>query len=334
MLYPWQQPQWQHMVSNVQHDTLAHGFLFSGPKGVGKETFADEFAQYLLCHQNVMGKDKPCGQCPSCLLIASGMHPDIKIIAPEGASETIQVDQIRELIHYLSLRPHHANHKVAILYAADRMNVNAANSLLKSLEEPPTASMLILTTCRPNSLLPTIKSRCQEVVFPIPDSEISRPWLATRLEKQDQSELYLSLAHGAPLAALELANSQAMEQRLQIYNDLSAIVEKHDEPVQVAGSWKKIDIAEVLYWVWSFITDMARLKVSQYPPQINNPDLSDRMRKLIKEIPLKNLVHYVSRVENAQRFVQGNMNQQLLLEELLINWSALKKAKPKEVMVR
>lgn len=330
-MYPWQQTQWQYLGERLQMDGLAHAYLLNGPKGIGKEEFAGDFASLLLCQNRDLSSFKACGKCHSCQLLVAGNHPDMKIVEPEGASQSIVVDRIREVIEYLSLKPHQGQHKIAIIRAADRMNVAAANSLLKSLEEPPSASMMFLSTCHPSRLLPTIRSRCQELNFPLPESDIARPWLASRLDKQEQAELFLSLANGSPLEALTFADGEMLEHRMSVFNDLGDLLENRSDAIKVASGWNKMDMATTMFWLWSFVADLSRLKVAEYPPLINNPDLSDSLRRLAQSIPLKNILSFQSRVENGNRFVAGNMNSQLMLEELLMHWSAIRKVNPREV---
>ncbi|MDH5546003.1 MAG: DNA polymerase III subunit delta' [Gammaproteobacteria bacterium] len=320
MIYPWLQTQWQQLVQTQRMGGLAHAYLFSGPAGIGKEDFAQASARFLLCQQNEAIEYPGCGHCPSCQLFDAKTHPDILIVEPIGASQTIQVDQIRSLIEYLSLKPHQAARKIAIIKAADRMNANAANSLLKSLEEPPPASMLILSTCHGSRLLPTIKSRCQQITFSVPDADISRPWLAARLEKEAQAELFLQLAQGAPLRAVELADVETMSQRTMIYDDLQALLAKKADVLAVVKRWTKLDTQIPLAWMRSFVFDMARLKVAEYPPAVNNPDFAQAFRQLCASMSLQSLLSYLAQVQNASRFAQGNMNRELLFEELLFNW--------------
>ena len=155
----------------VKSGRIAGAYLFSGIKGVGKETVAMYFARLILC-ENEDNVDLPCGTCGGCRKIANDNHPDLRIIRPDGAQ--IKIDQIRELqqeIHYL---PFDADRKVYILVNTERMNEEAANSLLKTLEEPPSVSTIVLLTENIESILPTIRSRCQNLPFyPMPQQELA-----------------------------------------------------------------------------------------------------------------------------------------------------------------
>ena len=149
----------RHFDQLVQSNKLPHALLFTGPAGVGKKLVAKYFVQKLFCSD----PQAPCEKCRHCQRIAKFEHPDLFWIDPE--SESIKIDQIRELKKDLSLVPFEASWKIAVLVDADRLNISASNALLKTLEEPPPSSLIILTTALPHFLLKTILSRCQKIYF-------------------------------------------------------------------------------------------------------------------------------------------------------------------------
>jgi DNA polymerase-3 subunit delta' len=140
--------------------TVAHAYLFSGDEGIGKRMTARALAAAVNCLER--GPEGGCGTCPSCRKVAAGSHPDVHLLAPDGAE--IKIDQIREVQSDLSLCPFEGAKKVLIVDGAETMNDASSNALLKTLEEPPGETVIILVTSRPQGLLPTIRSRCQEVV--------------------------------------------------------------------------------------------------------------------------------------------------------------------------
>ncbi len=152
----------------VEAERLPHALLFSGPEGVGKRTAALELAKALNC----AGGAAPdaCDACPSCRLVGCEAHPDILVVAPEGGSRSLKIAQVREVERHAVLSPYAGRRKVALVDAAEAMTQEAANAFLKTLEEPPGGAVLILISSAPMSLLPTIRSRCQEVRFgPLPE---------------------------------------------------------------------------------------------------------------------------------------------------------------------
>lgn len=160
---------------------LASTFLFVGPPGVGKRTFADALARTLLCLQNSAEQMNPCGECESCRLFLSGNHPDFQVVKKPDDKSTIPVElfigrddrRLREgLCHHLSLKPYLGGRKVAVIDDADHLNAEGANCLLKTLEEPPPKSVLILIGTSADRQLPTIRSRAQTVRFRPLDDEV------------------------------------------------------------------------------------------------------------------------------------------------------------------
>ena len=145
---------------HLAEETVAHAYLLAGPDGVGKRRLALEMAKALNCAGTGV---VPCDTCSSCSRMARGVHPDLHVLSPGGASEQIKIEEIRALLGRIALRPFHARFQVVILDGADRLTDEAANSLLKALEEPPAHTRFLLTTARLAFCLPTIVSRCQLV---------------------------------------------------------------------------------------------------------------------------------------------------------------------------
>ena len=165
----------QQIIEQLQHtvasDRIAGAYLFVGPTGVGKETVARYFAQLILCQQDAQ-PPTVCGTCLACRKVDSGNHPDLQFIRPEGS--LLKIGQIRELQKRIIYEPLEASRKVYILTDVERMNAEAENCLLKTLEEPPASSVLILLTSNIRALLPTTRSRCQILQFhPIPTQELA-----------------------------------------------------------------------------------------------------------------------------------------------------------------
>ena len=156
----------QQIIEQLQHtvasDRIAGAYLFAGPTGVGKEKVARYFAQLIFCQQDAQ-PPTVCGACLACRKVDSGNHPDLQFIRPDGSE--LKIGQIRELQKQIIYQPLEANRKVYILTDVDRMNDPAENSLLKTLEEPPASSVLILLTSNIRALLPTTRSRCQILQF-------------------------------------------------------------------------------------------------------------------------------------------------------------------------
>lgn len=319
-LYPWLLPVWTRLADRLRAGNLAHGLLFSGPAGVGKNDFTKLFVQYALC-QNATAELLPCDACVSCHLFNAGTHPDFLWVEPEEEGKQLGVDRVRELAMYLTLRPHTGSRKFAVLSPADAMNAFSGNSLLKSLEEPPPGSMLILITSRESALLPTIRSRCQTWSFIPPARDVAKAWLAGRLEKPELADLLLGLTNGAPLRALSFAQSGMLEHRRDLWASLEALAQAKIDPIKVAAQWSSIGAGTSLYWLGTWMTDMARLKFAIEPPLLGNPDLVDGLRVMAQSWQPDRLLRFASQVVAGQRLALTSANRELLLEDILLGWA-------------
>mgnify|MGYP000894753979 CR=1 FL=1 len=212
---------------------LASSFLFAGPAGIGKRTFAVKLAQALLCQTRPEAALDPCGTCPSCLQVAAGTHPDLDTIRKPADKAFIPLELLigerehrrREgLCHNLGLKPYLGGRKIAIIDDADYLNAEGANALLKTLEEPPPRSVLILSGTTPAKQLPTIRSRCQLIRFqPLPTDVVARLLVEKQLVS-DAAEAARLAAHseGSLQRAMELADPELWDFRNQLYEQLSA----------------------------------------------------------------------------------------------------------------
>ena len=192
----------------IKSNRIAGAYLFVGPAGVGKETVAIHFAKSINCLEH---GESACGDCISCRKTDVGNHPDTQIVGPSGA--WIRIDQIRELQKRIVYRPLEGARKVVILREAERMNLEAANCLLKTLEEPPAESVLILLTTNVDALLPTIRSRCQIIKFnPLTPNELRR-YLREKFHLEEREALSVAtLAGGAVGKALTYLDSRDAEE--------------------------------------------------------------------------------------------------------------------------
>jgi DNA polymerase-3 subunit delta' len=196
----------------MANNALAHAFLFTGESGIGKRMTALAFAAALNCDQP---RDQDsCGACPSCRKIASGNHPDVHTIAPDG--DEIKIDQVREAQATLSLRPFEGRRKVLVVDSAETMNDASANAFLKTLEEPPGESLIILVTAMPQSLLATIRSRCQALAFQPLARRVLAPVLRERRELGEEDAWFLAaLSRGSIGRALEMDVEEERKKREQ-----------------------------------------------------------------------------------------------------------------------
>jgi len=197
---------------------LPHALLLSGIDGIGKRAFSQCLAETLLCQ-----KPSPagaCGECKPCRQLLADSHPDFRKLVPEGANAAIKVDPVRALVEWLQLTASQSSYRIALLEQADTLNRNAANSLLKTLEEPGDHAVLILSATRAGALPATVRSRCQQVTLNLSNQSAAIQWLA---DKVDDPELALLEASGGPFLALANAseeNAASKELLLRAWHDL------------------------------------------------------------------------------------------------------------------
>lgn len=315
-LYPWQATQWASLTDRWRSGRLPHALLLRGPGGTGKNDFARRFAHALLCEQP--GADgQPCGACRACALAAAGSHPDLLWVSPEEDSKFIRVDQIRSLSARLSGKSQRGGYRVALITPAERMNTEAANSLLKTLEEPGPDTVLLLVSAQPARLPATVRSRCQQLAFPLPDEEAAGPWLSERCQGAAAAPL-LALAEGAPLAALTLAQEDAATQREALFEDFQGLLTRRQDPIAVAAKWQSLDLERGLRWMAGWISDMIRLQAAAAPPRLSSADRTQALAKLAQQLPPRALFAQIDRLGEARRLMHTSVSAQAILEHVLI----------------
>ena len=241
-MLPWQLPAWDR-IGDIER--LPHALLLNGPPGIGKRLFAERLARRLVCERGTA-----CDACRACRLATGGNHPDVMIVRPPEGKTEITVDDARALNQFLVLTPHLATRRVVLVVDADRLNRSASNAILKTLEEPPAGSYLLLVSDAPTRLLPTIRSRCQNMVLPRPTQEEGLAYLRAH-ELPDPAGL-LALAHGAPLRALTWPQD-APAMALRLFASLEAVALGRDSALEATEAWAAIDLEMGL----SFLTEIA-----------------------------------------------------------------------------
>jgi DNA polymerase-3 subunit delta' len=327
------QVQPKRIIQNaLENNSVSHAYLFYGQESIGKKLTAVEFAKALNCE--VSGPVECCDDCPSCRKIDQGIHPDFFLLEPEKSSPTgrnafIKVEEIRELQKKLAFLPYEAKTKVAILDGAETMNPQAANTLLKTLEEPPSSTILILIASNPYQLLPTIISRCQGVKFHLLSTDVVRQILQqSGLSETDEfSEKELDLrtlrSRGRVNRALEEdieATNLYREEILRLLEQAS--FKRMDVIFKWTKQWAKRSdqIQSVLDEMLNLLRDLAVIKCQGKNTEILNRDILDRLNPLAAQKSAGTLIAMFDSALKTKSALTANANLQLSLDHMLIQF--------------
>ncbi|MCW8889204.1 MAG: DNA polymerase III subunit delta' [Sedimenticola sp.] len=318
-LLPWQTDQWQRLFAAKRKSRLPHALLLTGSAGLGKSHFAHLLAASLLC-DNHQESDTPCGECKGCRLVRADTHPDYTLITPEEPGKAIKIDVIREFTQRGALTSQSGGYKAIIIEPADALNTAAANSLLKTLEEPVERTLMILVTANAGRLPATIRSRCQQYHFTPPSSASAIAWLNQHIKGSDPA-LLLSLASGAPLLALKYATEGALDERSQMLGELKDLFNKKGSPITVALRWSKLEQASVIKWFSGWVIDLIRVKFASESADIINIDQREHLQALSRKVNSRKLYALMDRLFEANRTQGAQLNTQMQLESLLLDWA-------------
>lgn len=306
-ILPWQFGTWEKLAWQLGEGRLPHALLLVGSPGVGKARFARALAQRLLCLSPE--GDAACGHCRGCELNLAGHHPDFMLIEPEQAGKVIKVDQIREVVEFAAKTAQQGGARVVILDPADALNANAANALLKCLEEPGRDAFFLLVSSRPSAVLPTIRSRCQRVLFHDPAPHQAQQWLGGVLGNEERAATLLATGV-QPLRALAWENEQQFALRDQAARVLRGVAGRSLNPLTGANQLAEANLVDALYWLLAAIRDAIRQGVQSGEDTLASPEV---------------LFTAFEAVVDATRMARSgaNPNAQLLLEQLLMRWAEL-----------
>jgi len=300
----------------------AHAFIFSGPDGIGKRTVALAFAASLLCPEG-SSSGEGCGECSSCQRIAHGNHPDLLLIAPKGAM--IRIQDIRDLIHVTTIHPLEDRGRVILIDQADRMNDQAANALLKTLEEPRPKNALILITARAYQLPITIQSRCQRVVFsPLSKNDLTRYLVEQRGLTSATASALADWAEGSVSRALHLSRREYLSLREQVVSHLKEGIVGHRLPLALSTllSADKEMVEDQLDMICSLFRDALWLKETGKTEGLMNGDYVDVVGLLAHQLDASALLDNIRLLMGATLSLEQNVNRSLTLDATLFRLRA------------
>ena len=310
------------LSNSINTGRLSHAYLFIGPHHVGKMTLAMNMAQALNC----IGTEKPCGSCPSCQRIAEGKHADIQILGTNGRNE-ISIDQIRELEHAATLRPFEGQNRVFIIDGVENLSTEAANCLLKTLEEPPPYVQIILLSANERMLLPTICSRCHKVEMrPLPIASVEAALIERLGASLEQAKLLSKLSAGCPGWAINaMRDDRILSQRSEQLSSLLQLSragqnERLSYAALVANQYsrKKETVKELLYLWIDWWRDLL-LACADCRECIKNVDMEDSLVLEAKSYKLNSIRTFMHLLQHTIESLDHNANPRLALEVLMLN---------------
>ncbi len=302
--YPWLTESFGKVRQDAEAGRMAHAMLITGPAGAGATEFACEVARFRLCESP--GPDA-CGSCKACQLLAANSHPDLRRLQPEGAAQSIRVDQIRSLVDFVAQTPQIGNWKLVVIEMAHRMNLNAANALLKMLEEPAGNCLILLATERPQMLLPTVRSRCAQIRVSSPTINQSVEFLAQQGMSEEEARHLVSLIGSRPLQIQAWVDQDILPLWKLSMDKLQSLDTGKLSPLSVASELANIDMSLLLTWAMQFIAGRCRLLAFQ-----------DQSRS-------RAYLAFYERLKACRRELDSgtNPNPQLALESLFLEWHAV-----------
>jgi len=339
-LYPWHDAAW-HQLQQLR-ERMPHAILFHGASGIGKTTFAERFAQALLC-QAPLADGQPCMQCASCGWFDQYAHPDFRRVRPEaledeltedgeeGAetgeakkggkakapSKDIKIDQIRALADFMNISTHRNGKRVIVLYPAEALNTAAANALLKTLEEPPPDTMFLLVSNSLDRLLPTILSRCRKFALGMPTQEEALSWLES--QQVPDAAAWLAEQGGAPLAALEQSRSGDRETLDEFLRHLS-----HpgvDGALKTADRLQKTAVTDLVSWLQRWQYDLFSHKLCgniRYYPRY-----SKELAQLASRVDIGVLMGSLTALGDRRKIAEHPLSAKLFIEDMLLDYATL-----------
>lgn len=330
-IFPWLIDPWSKLLA--RQAALPHALLIRGRPGLGKTHFALSFAKRLLC-EAAQGGEPACGACLACGWFEQGNHPDFRLVQPDAltaqagrestdgddageggaASKQIRIDQVRDLQAFLRIGSHRGGIRVTLIRPAEAMNPATANALLKSLEEPPAAALMLLVSSDPQRLLPTVRSRCQDVPILAPERSVALAWLQS--QGMDAADAALSFSAGAPLAALEQVDHT--ESRAILVEILAT---PGFDPVRAAERLVGAAPPDIATWLQKWTYDLTRVRSGGAPRY--HPGESEQLARLARHADPVRLTRLARRIAEARAIALHPLNPKLFLEDMLMQYRKL-----------
>jgi DNA polymerase-3 subunit delta' len=301
-----------------------HALLVLGPAGAGKRALADAFTARLLCA--APAGDDACGVCAHCTRLASGTHPDLHVVARDEERRDIRIEQVRELVRWLGLQPLMAARKIAIVDGAHELNEHGQNALLKTLEEPPGGSVLLLLAASASLVLPTVRSRCRLVrLDPLDDESVVRV-LEARGVAAPEARGLAPLAEGAPGRALALGGDAAAATRARALGALSGLAGQDAASLSgLAQEWTRGSLDAALSTTVAWYRDVLQVRVAGDALPLRNRDAAPAIAAAAAGADPARVLRQLATVCDTIGALERNANRMLAVETMLLRLRALER---------
>ncbi len=322
---PWHRTAWNRVTAGIASGRMPHALLVTGLPGIGKDRFAQRLAMRLLCRRPVEGD--ACGECEACTRFIAGTHPDFRTVTrlprKDGKAgelrEQIVIDQVREnVIEALHLATTYEGWKIALITPAERMNRNAANALLKTLEEPAGRSLLVLVSANPARMSATIRSRCQNIHLAPPPADEAIPWV--RQHGVADPALALAMAGGAPLAATTVMDGALFDARPRLMRGLVELMDGRGDVPAAAQKWAELPFANALDWLQTVVHDLIRIVQLGEDAELVNRDLGPDLQTAAQRLDWRALHRHLDELTGLRALSETPVVKPLQWESVMLFW--------------
>ena len=303
---------------------IGHAYLFTGEEAIGKRLMATRFVQALSCETTIASSSPdPCGICKSCRQIASGTHPDLLLIEPEPdkTNPQIKIDRVRDLEHHVIYRPLLTSRKTCLINDAHRLTPNAANALLKTLEDPPDHSLFILITSRPSTLPATVRSRCLSLRFALPtQAEVEEALRNKRALSPNDARLLAMVTNNRIGLALQTDPTETRSRQQEFFQLLPG---QGSPPItNILGTATDFSTSErfpdVIFWLSHSLRDLLLVTIGANQNQLLHGDQFPLLQQMARKIRPEKVIDLIEQLQNLEQAPTRNLNLQLVMENFLL----------------
>ncbi len=306
------------LQDSIKNQRISHAYLFTGNNGLGKLEMAREFARAILCNKNVVNA---CGECLSCKKIEHYNHPDFKITEVLKDHKRILIDQIREMQKEISYKPYESDYKIYIINQAAKMTIQAQNSLLKTLEEPPKYAIIILINESKNELIPTIVSRCQEVKLYNQSKYVIQDYLKRNYNlSPKQALLYATIARGKYKKAVNLSSEEDFMNNREMIIKFITNIEKKNNLAIYNFSEKLVELSDTDFPLYELMLSLLRdilVMKRDVKNNIINFDYKELITNTVDKFDIYKIYELTGMVNKYNDYSDKNIKKELLFPSLL-----------------